>query len=87
MRRNDSVRASLPRASCLPESFRRALVADAREDSPVSDAPVRSVTCTEFVTLLHLRNATVVRENDIGREELKNQRHPYRRESLGRQGM
>ena len=27
---------------------------------------------------------TVVRENDIGREELKNQRHPYRRESLGR---
>src|SRR6266480_3305597 len=27
----------------------------------------------------------VVRENDIGREELKNQRHPYQRESLGRQ--
>jgi len=26
------------RASCLPESSRRALVADAREDSPVSDA-------------------------------------------------
>jgi hypothetical protein len=30
---------------------------------------------------------TVVRENDIGREELKNQRHPYLRESLGRQGL
>src|ERR1700687_1422105 len=34
----DSVRGFLSRASCLPESFRRALVADAREDSPVSDA-------------------------------------------------
>src|SRR6476660_3160954 len=33
------MRGSLPCASCLPESFRRALVADAREDSPVSDAP------------------------------------------------
>src|SRR5579863_8730823 len=29
----------LARASCLPESSGRALVADAREDSPVSDAP------------------------------------------------
>ncbi len=25
----------------------------------------------------------MVRENDIGREEVKNQRRPYRRESLG----
>jgi len=31
--------------------------------------------------------APVVLENDIGREELKNQRHQYRRESLGKQGM
>jgi hypothetical protein len=50
------------RASCLPESSGRALVADAREDSPVSDAllqPLRSVTNTEFATLPHLRNATL----------------------------
>jgi hypothetical protein len=38
VRLNDSMRGCLPRASCLPESFRRALVAAAREDSPVSDA-------------------------------------------------
>jgi hypothetical protein len=38
VQRNDSVRELFPRASCLPESSGRALVADAREDSPVSDA-------------------------------------------------
>jgi hypothetical protein len=53
------VRVSIPRASCLPESFRRALVADAREDSPVSDA--RNSTKRDehrFATLPHPAFAT-----------------------------
>jgi hypothetical protein len=54
----------LARASCLPESSGRALVADAREDSPVSDAllsiPEKRDAHFESVALFHPKRSTTV---------------------------